>query len=68
MTIRPAEPPSTWLLAIAAVFLLILNIGLAALLTGSPFFFELVMASLSLAVGGVFAAFFQPWLWFERKN
>lgn len=66
MTIRVPEPPSTGLLAIAAVFLLILNIGLAALLTGSPFFFELVTMSLTMAVGVFLSAIFQPWRWFEE--
>jgi hypothetical protein len=65
MTIRVPEPPSTGLLAIAAVFL---NIGLAALVTGSPFFFELVMGVMTLAVGAVLSAIFQPWRWWEEKE
>jgi hypothetical protein len=68
MTIRPPDASTNGLLIIAGVFVLILNIGMVALLTGSPFVFELVMASLSLAVGGFFAAVFQPWQWFEKKE
>jgi hypothetical protein len=68
MTIRPPDVSTNGLLVFAGVFVLILNIGLVALLTGSPFAFDLVMASLSLAVGGFFAAIFQPWQWFENKE
>jgi hypothetical protein len=68
MTIRPPEPSTNGLLIIAAIFTLILNVGLAATLTGSTFIFELAMVSMTLAVGGFFSAIFQPWLWFERKD
>ena len=66
MTVRPPEPMTTWWLLAAAVFLLILNIGMLAILTGSGAVVELAMGSMTLAVGGVLSAILQPWQWFDK--
>ena len=62
------EPIATWWLLAIAVFMLILDIGGLALLTGSAALAELVMGVLALAVGSVLAAALQPWQWFERRE
>jgi hypothetical protein len=59
---------TTWWLLAIAVFLLILDIGGLALLTGSPAAVELVMGVTTLAVGSVLSAIIQPWQWFERRE
>lgn len=62
------EPPSTWLLATIAVFLLILNVGMACLLVAPPLVFDLAMGLMLLVVGAVLAWQVEPWRWFEHKE
>jgi hypothetical protein len=68
MTQRPSEPPSTWMLATIAVFLFILNVGMACLLAPPPVVFDLAMGGMVLAVGAVLSWHIEPWRWFERKE